>query len=210
MTKQAAIQQATQQRLDARSMQTLLGICSGITADGLINDREIHFLKNWLNENPQTSTYWPGSAIAQRVTNILQDGAITQEESADLVDLLKTITGNYFTETGSASPESPALPIDDDPSIYILHMSFCFTGRFYYGTRAACERAILNLGGTAMDNVTRNLNYLVIGGMIEPTWANTTYGRKIEAAVKHQQSGDEIIIVSEHQWTQAIADASRI
>lgn len=203
----SATLQAIQQRLDTRAMQTLLGICTGLTADNLITDREIHFLKTWLNDNPQTAQTWPGSTITNRVSSILQDGAITQEERGDLLDLLQSITGNLFAETGAAAPDAPALPIDDDPSIYIRHMTFCFTGRFYYGTRAACERVILNLGGTAIDNVTKKLNYLVIGGMIEPTWAHTTYGRKIETAVNYKQSGSEIIIVSEQQWTQAIADA---
>ena len=201
------IQTATKQRIDTRAMQTLLGICMGLTADGIITDREVHFLKSWLNDNATIARLWPASSIADRVSQILADGRITTDEKNDLIDLLNQITTTHFTDTGSPSPIGPALPIDDDPSIYIRDMSFCFTGRFYYGTRAACERAILKLGGTAVDRVSSHLNYLVIGGMIEPTWAHTTYGRKIEAAVQYQESGAEIIIVSEHQWTQAIADA---
>jgi NAD-dependent DNA ligase len=191
-------------------MQTLLGICTGICADDFISDREIHFLKTWLNENENVGQYWPGSTITKRVTDILSDGKISEEEKQDFLHLLLEITGTHFAETGSAAPESPALPIDDDPSIYIRNMSFCFTGRFYFGTRAACERAILKLGGIAVDNVSSKLNYLVIGGLIEPSWAHTTYGRKIESATKHQQSGADLLIVSEHQWTQAIADSHQI
>lgn len=191
-------------------MQTLLGICTGLTADGIVTDREVHFLKTWLNDNPQTTQHWPGSTIAQRVQDMLQDGKITEEERADLIDLLTQLTGTHFAETGSAAPDAPALPIDDDPSIYIRHMTFCFTGRFYFGTRAACERAILKHGGTAVDTISKKLDYLVIGGMIEPAWAHTTYGRKIEKAVQYQQDGSELIIVSEQQWTAAIMDAHRI
>lgn len=200
---------ATQHRLDTRAMQTLLGICSGLCADRKLNDQEIAFLKTWLNDHRNVATYWPASTIADRVDSILADGIVTSAERDDLLDLLQRVTGNNFTETGSAMPDAPLLPIDDDPSIFFHDMLFCFTGKFFYGTRASCERVILNLGGMAVDTVGKSLNYLVIGGLIEPTWAHTTYGRKIESAIKYQQGGSEIAIVSEQQWTQAIADNAR-
>ncbi|HEY4696797.1 MAG: hypothetical protein A3J49_15205 [Gallionellales bacterium RIFCSPHIGHO2_02_FULL_57_16] len=204
-----AVLYATQHRLDTRAMQTLLGICTGIAVDDHINDKEIVFLKTWLNENSSVAEYWPGSSIAARIDTILADGIITQEEKEDLLSLLRDITGNNFSETGAAAPDAPAPPIDDDPSIYFRNMLFCFTGRFFYGTRPACERVILNMGGMAVDNVSKKLNYLVIGALIEPSWAHTTYGRKIESAMKHKEAGSEISIVSEQQWTQAVADCAR-
>ena len=204
-----AVLYATQHRLDTRAMQALLGICTGIAVDDHINDKEIVFLKTWLNENSSVAEYWPGSSIAARIDTILADGIITQEEKEDLLSLLRDITGNNFSETGAAAPDAPAPPIDDDPSIYFRNMLFCFTGRFFYGTRPACERVILNMGGMAVDNVSKKLNYLVIGALIEPSWAHTTYGRKIESAMKHKEAGSEISIVSEQQWTQAVADCAR-
>lgn len=204
-----AVLYATQHRLDTRAMQTLLGICTGIAVDDHINDKEIVFLKTWLNENSSVAEYWPGSSIAARIDTILTDGIITQEEKEDLLSLLRDITGNNFSETGAAAPDAPALPIDDDPSIYFHNKLFCFTGRFFYGTRPACERVILNLGGMSVDSVSKKLDYLVIGALIEPAWAHTTYGRKIESAMKHKEAGSEIAIVSEQQWTQAVADCAR-
>lgn len=205
-----AIQASSQLRIDTRAMQTLLGICTGIAADNQINDKEIIFLKTWLLEHSAAAEYWPGSAIAKRIDDILADGIITLEERTDLLKLLRDITGNHFSETGAAAPEIPALPIDEDPSIFFHNMLFCLTGRFFYGSRPACERVILNLGGMAVDNVSKKLDYLVIGALIEPSWVHTTFGRKIESAVKHKESGSEITIVSEQQWTQAIADFARI
>lgn len=208
-SKILAVQAANQHRIDTRAMQTLLGICTGIAADDVMTDKEVIFLKTWLAEHSAAAQFWPGSAIAARIDAILADGIVTQDEREDLLKLLQNITGNHFSETGSALPDSPALPIDDDPSIYFRNMSFCFTGKFFYGTRAACERVTLNLEGMAVDNVSKKLDYLVIGALIEPSWAHTTYGRKIESAVKHQQDGSEVAIVSEQQWTQAIADFAR-
>ena len=198
-----------QQRTDTRAMHTLLGICSGICADEQIDNKEISYLRTWLVENPETTTKWPGSTIAQRINEIMADGIVTSDERASLLALLQELTGNFFSDTGAAAPEGPALPIDDDPSIFFKHMTFCFTGDFMYGTRAACERVILNMGGMALDNVTKKLNYLVIGSMISPAWAHTTFGRKIQKAVEYRDRGDEICIVSERQWAEAIADVAR-
>lgn len=209
MRDETAIYYATKHRLETRAMQTLLGICSGICADDKIFEKEVLYLKTWLCDNRAVAEHWPGSTIVKRIDNILADSIITYEELEDLLELLRGVTQNHFSETGAAAPESPALPIDDDPSIYFSNMSYCFTGKFFFGTRAACERTILGLGGIAIDNVSGKLDYLVIGGLIQPAWIHTTYGRKIESAMKHKASGSELAIISEQQWTQAIADAAR-
>lgn len=196
-------------RILTKATQTLLGICAGITADGAVHEREVQFLSTWLAEHPDVTTLWPGSEIAKRVRAIMGDGVVTTEEREDLMTTLQQISGNHFNQTGAAVPQGPTLPIDDDPSIFFRHMTFCFTGRFLYGTRASCERAILGLGGTAVDSISKNLNYLVIGAMIEPQWANTTYGRKIEKAVAYRDDGTDLVIVSERQWTAALADTGK-
>jgi len=192
-----------------KSMQNLMGICTGIIADNKINDEEIHFLSTWLSEFPEITKVWPGYLIANRIRETLKDGIITQEERNDILETITQLVNISFTGTGAAIPDSPALPVDDDPSIFFRNMSYCFTGRFIYGTRAKCERIVLSLGAMAVDTVSKRLNYLVIGTLIEPTWANTSYGRKIESAVKHRDSGAEICIISEKQWTDALVDTIR-
>lgn len=197
---------AIRNRQLAKAAQTLIGICMGIAADGAVHDREVLFLSTWLADNPDVTQEWPGSELGRRVKAILADGIITPDERADLLETLQQLTGNFFSETGAAAPEGPALPIDDDPCIIFGNRCFCFTGRFLYGTRASCERTILRLGGMAVDTVSRKLDYLVIGTLIEPQWINTTYGRKIEKAIACQQEGAELAVVSERQWTAALAD----
>ena len=83
-------------------------------------------------------------------------------------------------------------------------MTFCFTGQFFYGTRAACERVVLKLGAMAVDGVSKKLDFLVVGSGISEHWANMSYGRKIEAAMKLRGAGDRPIIVSEPRWTEAL------
>lgn len=196
--------QANRQRLLTRSAQTLLGICTGLAADGTINNTEIHFLRTWLTENSEVLESWPGSIIGQRLEIILADGTITEEERQHFLETLQSITGNSFHETGSAGADSPALPTDPDATIHFDKRTFCFTGTFLYGTRGACEWATQNLGGVTLKAVTQSLDYLVIGAMVTKDWAYESYGRKIEKAATLRQKGGKIRIVTEQQWAAAM------
>jgi hypothetical protein len=192
-----------------KAAQVLNGICAGIAADNTINDQEVHYLKTWLMDHEEVACTWPGYIIANRVQHVLADGVITEAERVDLLETLRQLSGNRFAETGAAQTDGPLLPCEDEPSIFFHNMTFCFTGGFLYGTRTACERIVLSLGSMAVDRVSKNLNYLIIGTFVEPTWANTSYGRKIETAVRHRDNGSEICIASEYHWNLALKDATR-
>ena len=209
MNAEFAIAKSMQQRALTKAAQTLLGICAGISADGHISDREITYLRTWLAENADVSAVWPGSALVRRIDEILADGVVTQDERDSLLASLQQLSGTHFAETGSSTPEAPAVPIDDDPSIFFRNMTFCFTGNFHYGTRANCERAVLKLEAMPVDNVTGKLDYLVVGSIIEESWANTTYGRKIEKALERRQRYGQPAIVSEIQWIKAMEEEVR-
>ena len=192
-------------RRRSKASQVLLGICSGITADQTINDTEIHFLRQWLLENRDAAAIWPGKLIEERINTILADGIITDDERTGLIACLNSLVGCDMDPT--LNPGARAIPFDDDPSIYFHNMTYCFTGEFYYGTRASCERAILKLGGTAVDNVSGKLDYLVVGSVIQPDWFNTSYGRKIETAIARQQRYEKPTIISERHWVAALEQA---
>lgn len=205
-----AASKAMEHRVNTKCLQALLGICTGIIADEAINDKEISYIRTWLLEHESLCDQWPASAIHYKIAEIMEDGIITTEERDALMTRLQQLTGNYFAETGAAQTEGPAMPIDDDPSIYFRNMSFCFTGEFMYGTRAACERAILKLGALPVDRVTKKIDYLVIGSMVNPNWVNETYGRKIEQAMKYKEDGCELTIISERQWSDALIEACSV
>lgn len=195
---------ANQHRMLGRAAQTLLGICSGIASDGVVNDQEIHFLRTWLLENKDVAGVWPGNVIGQRISAILSDGVIDESERRSLLDALQSITGNSFSETGSAVADAPALPVDNAENITFAGRRFCLTGTFFRGTRSSCEAATEALGGIVEKNVTRSLDYLVIGATVTANWAFESYGRKIEKAVAYRESGGLPLIITERQWEQAM------
>lgn len=194
-----------------KAAQVLIGICTGIVADGVVNEQEIAFLRTWLAENANVCSTWPGNMIARRIDAILADGVVTVAEQASLLDCLQGITGNHFTATGVASGEpadTRAIPFDEEPYILFKNRTFCFTGTFYFGTRSACERAVMKLEGIPLDNVTQRLDYLVVGSMASPDWINTSYGRKIEAALTRKSTLGTPSIISEQSWSDAMATAA--
>lgn len=193
-------------RLDTRSAQTLLGLCSGLIADKNINDTEIAYLHTWIAENTSIKDQWPACEILKRITAIKSDGVVTEDERADLVRLLEEIARNNFSDTGAAAAEGPALPLDLNASITFNKTIFCFTGDFMYGTRAVCQATTEKTGASFIDTVNKKLNYLVIGSRVSPSWFNTTYGRKIEKATQLKASGQNLQIVSEKQWVDAISN----
>jgi NAD-dependent DNA ligase len=187
-------------RVLSRSCESLLGICNGLLADEVLNEKEVRFLDLWLRDNSAISSVWPGSAIASRVSAVLADGVVTQVELSDLRETLSKLLGGSLEQTGVAGGLSTRLPVDESAQVTIAGRSFCFTGKFVRGPRSECERIVSELGGLVFDNVTLRLDYLVIGTLISPDWAFSSHGRKIEKAKEVGRT----IIVHEEQWAAAV------
>ena len=203
MSESIRIAVATDARLLKRSCESLLGIAAGLVADGELNAREIQFLSTWLSENQELAATWPGEVILKRIRSVLSDGVVTAEEAEYLKTTLTDLIGGSFSDDGAISSESTSLPIDVNAAVVIPSASFCFTGKFLYGTRAACERAIEQRGGTVA-TVSKKLNYLVIGELSSRDWKFSSFGTKILSAIEIKQAGANISIVSEEQWSQAL------
>ncbi len=192
----------TETALIVKSLNSLMGILSGMVSDGELNDKEILFLKTWSLENPHIAGEYPANIIYRRIHEVLLDNLITEEERTHLLSELKNISGNDFSNTGSALPEQIASIFDDDPHIVFEENEFVFTGDFLFGTRPACTQATLKRGATVKDYVTQNTNYLVIGSRCSPAWIVDNFGRKIQKAADMANSGEfEISIIREVDWS---------
>lgn len=185
-----------------RAIEHLLGMVTGMVADGQLHDLEIKMLSTWLTSYPEATTEFPGSVIARKVTEVLNDRIITEDERAHLMEVLLGLASTDFSVTGSAAPEVATLPIDDNIDVHFSDAMVCFTGEFLYGTRAACERLVLKLGARYADTVSRKVNILVIGTKVSDDWAHTSFGRKIQKAMELRDQGHPIEIISERRWLQ--------
>ncbi|TLS77048.1 NAD-dependent DNA ligase [Mariprofundus erugo] len=194
------------ERLIRRSCEALLGICSGLMADGKLSDDEIYFLETWLEEHQNITSFWPGDVIHARVKGVLSDGVITDEERHHLELTLSSLIGGTFQDTGTSSGSSTDLPVNKNAVVVIEGKTFCFTGTFVYGQRKKCEQATSELGGIPLNTVSQKIDYLVVGSLVTGSWANTSFGRKIEKAVQMQREGHRIEVISEDMWTRTVGD----
>jgi NAD-dependent DNA ligase len=191
---------ASTNRLLQRGCESLIGICSGLIADGELNDKEITYLRLWLKENSELCDSWPAEVIFRRVEDVLADGQITSEERSYLKETLENLVGGSFTDTGAVQTGSTALPVNENAVVKITDNSFCFTGQFVFGTRGACEKATTNLGGKCSSLINKKINYLVIGEMASRDWKYSSHGLKIQQAIALQSQGLNLHIISEAMW----------
>lgn len=189
-------------RLQSRQIDELLGLARGLIADGTINEAEVLFLEKWLVSNLAIAHQPLISDLYQRVSQILADGKVDQDECSDLLATLNSFAAGEF-ELGEA-PKSSSLPLcDPPPTVSIPEKWFCFTGTFTFGQRKCCEQAIAERGG-ASGSLTQKTDYLVIGAYATESWKHSSFGNKILKAVEMRAGGIPIAIISEHHWAKSL------
>ncbi|MFV8819687.1 BRCT domain-containing protein [Haliea sp. E17] len=182
-----------------RQIDTLIGISKGLVSDGKIDQGEAEFLLTWLIQNQQYGEHPIIENLLQKVSQMLQDDFLDEDESTELLGVLQSISGEKSEIGELAKPTT--LPVDNPaPEIVFSDKIFLFTGTCVFGTRKECQAAVMQLGGLNASNVTKSLNYLVIGTYVTDSWAHETYGRKIEKAMSYRESGLPIAIITEETW----------
>ncbi len=105
-----------------------------------------------------------------------------------------------FREEIAAQILASESPYDNpQPNIVFTGHFFCFTGKFNFGPRKACEALIKQKGGIVSKGVSGGLDFLVIGTQGSPAWKRGNYGSKIEKAIiLRREHGKPAIISEEH------------
>lgn len=183
-----------------RKVDELIGICRGIIADGEINKAEAEFLLSWVTKNIDLAPKYPFDILYRRISEMLSDGIMDEDEQRDLLSVLNELTGGDVID-GESDSMSSTLPLcSPAPDVIIKDKSFVFTGVFTSGDRKSLERIVVDLGGIMHQNVTTDTDYLVIGDIGSQDWAHSSFGRKIEKAVANREKGRKISIVIESHW----------
>lgn len=183
-----------------RAADELVGICRGVLADGAISKHEAEFLRDWIERNAQFATSYPFDHLYRRLSSALIDGVLDDEEEADLLDTLVSLTGGEAALPGRASL-STSLPLcSPAPPLLFSDSSYVVTGTFAYGTRAEVVQALEERGAEVKTAVSSKVDFLVIGEVGSQAWKHSSYGRKIERAVVFRENGCGIHVVSEPHW----------
>ena len=192
-----------------KAVDELLGLARGILADGKVTADEVEYLRSWLERRKEFVSAWPLNIVAKRIASICADGIITDEECKSLGETLVALTGEAETLEGLPSvadklePERPiqscfTVPV---PEILFTGNLFCLSGNFVYGPKNRVAESIVERGGNATDRLTQDVNFLLVGSIVNKAWAHGSYGRKIEKAMTDWR---HIAIISEEHWTAAL------
>lgn len=186
-----------------QSASLLVGIAAGLVADRVLNDGEIQFLHDWLESHDEIASGWPGNIILARVRDVLKDGIITEGERQYLLVTLDELIG-ATNGMPSTSQLVTQLAFDEPASVRIDGNAFCLTGDFVYAPRAVCFRAIEERGGIVKKDVSRQIDYLVVGSLGSPEWKHGSYGTKIDRAMELKGGGGRPFIIREDAWAAAL------
>ena len=78
----------------------LNGIIEGIVCDGEVNEAEVLHLKEWMDAYGESiRDHKPSEELCKVIDDILKDGIVTEEEQAELLDMLNTRIKNAQFET---------------------------------------------------------------------------------------------------------------
>lgn len=82
------------------NINNLAGIIEGITADQVINEKEVHRLQQWLDENQVNKSYMLFNKIINEVSLILEDNIIDLYEQMKLKNIVHAIRNSkLYNET---------------------------------------------------------------------------------------------------------------
>ena len=80
-------------RIQDRLVDELIGICRGVIADSVIDEREAIFIGQWIENHREVADRWPVNIVYARVTEMLRDGILSGEEKIELLATLRDLTG---------------------------------------------------------------------------------------------------------------------
>lgn len=164
------------------AMQVLMGIVKGIVSDHVINAKEADALYRWMQNHDSLKGNYPFDKIFEVLTQSLADGIIDNEEEARLQGIFR----QFLTPTQSTSC-----------SLILSGKTCCLTGNFNIGSKSDVEKHIANCGGTCIPTVTKEIDYLIVGGQGSEAWVYGNYGTKVKKALQMQEKGHKIQIIGE-------------
>lgn len=187
-----------------KACEQLAAICRQLLDDNYLSNNEILFLRRWLKEHADLVGEWPGDIVYKRIEQVLADGYIEPDEREHLTETLELVVSGQL----SRPPRTEAMPVEDAGPIDIRDRVFCFSGRFVYGSKVACQRATMTAGAFAIKRPSNQLDYLVVGDRTGDNWRQTEVGNHVDLVRGFRAAGSNIGIISEEQWSRAIPVAS--
>lgn len=86
-------------------------------SDDTLSDKEILFLKKWMDDNEQLANTWPGDVLLSRVNNVLGDRFIEEREHEYLTHTLRALIGDTLADDPDLETREEALGVTTSSEI---------------------------------------------------------------------------------------------
>lgn len=190
-------------------LQRLTAIIDGIGADGIINEKELAGLSDWLDEHSHLRRSWPYEEILSIVTGVLADGRIEATELKLLENFLAEVSAVGTSVNSTTTGGETLSPITGlcavCPEVLFEGRTFCLSGRFSRFSSKELADKILAAGAQIASEVHPQVDYLIIGSDGNPCWTYACYGRQVENAVRLRQAGHTLLLVHENDLLDALS-----
>jgi NAD-dependent DNA ligase len=192
------------QRRIEQGLAEMMGLVRGVVADGVVSSDEASRLSEWARANPETAERWPANVLARRLSRIFADGRLDGRERERLGALLAQLASNPEA-IGRGFPLATDLPVTHPaPEVVFERQTFVFAGELAYGPTRACEREVMELGGTCERTINRRTDYVVIGALAASDWSQAAFGPLIDEVVQYRARGIPIAVITEEHWAAAL------
>ncbi len=167
--------------------------------DGVIDDKEIKLLIEWLSKNKHFADKWPINELWNILEEICKDGVIDDDERKRLLDFLKE-----FASLPDSKPVIQGI-YDENVSIVFEGKHFLFTGKLAYGDRKKAKAHVTGKGGLVLSDVNKDIDYLVVGELGSEAYSFGSYGNKIDSAITMRKEGHPCKIIKELDFVKAVS-----
>lgn len=186
----------------ARAIEEILGICRGLVADGVVNEREAVFLDDWCRANPIVRELWPVAELVDRIRASFTDGVLRDHERRDLERTLRRIVG-AAVRPQDAIRGAGRLPLDlPEPSVSFPGKRFVLTGEFLYGDSERVRRAVTERGGIVDETPDLETDYVIVGAIGGADWQRAPWGATVTRAERIRAQGGRLGIIAEDHWSR--------
>jgi NAD-dependent DNA ligase len=85
-----------------KALNSLIGLVEGISIDGVINEREVDYVRSWLSENRQLEHSHPFTELMPVVEAAVADGILTDDERQNILWLCEKLKPAAFFDVATA------------------------------------------------------------------------------------------------------------
>ncbi|MEO9655921.1 BRCT domain-containing protein [Marinomonas sp.] len=185
-------------------LNEFLGLISGIVSDDQVNDDELSYIVDWINNHADLVDDPTVRDVVIKMVEFSKIESLNANDEATLLSFLKQTSGIQFLETGATDVHPMDHIADTINSMDHTGARICFTGVFDTGSRKQIETIATSLGAITRKDPSKSIDYVIIGSQVSPDWKHTSFGRKIQRAIELRENGHPLTILTESHWINFI------